>query len=338
MSHLLFIDGHNILYRALHGSLTYDNDGKKRTDESKALETEFTAYKDAVLESLFGLIKHFRPTDVIWAADFGKSWRYDIFPEYKAKRKASREDDIINHEAWKKVTNEFFPHLMYAFPNIRFIHADRAEGDDVIGVGVAEFGGNYNKISLISSDEDLLQLHTSNKITQWKYNSTHKKYTQVTTADPVLSREVKIIAGDTSDSIPNMRVGTGPAGAVDLLAEGFDEWANKQANKDVTKLLKENNELPNTDEFRSEKMAELIETWKSRIEFNRQLIDMRMIPEWVRERIIMAIKTYQVRPMPVADRETEFNLFNFFRYHKTIRAMDQWDAVAPFFAAINRGK
>jgi len=337
MSHLLFIDGHNILYRALHGSLTYNKDGTKRSDESKATETEFLDYKEAVMESIYGMIKHFRPTDVIWAVDFGKSWRYDLYPDYKIDRRNKRDDDIINHEAWKKVTNEFFPHLMYALPNIRFIHADRAEGDDVIGVGVMEFGGNYDKISMVSSDEDLLQLHTSNKITQWKYDSKNKKYAQVTTDDPMMAREIKIIAGDTSDSIRNMRVGSGPAAALTIINEGFDEWAPKQAKKDVAKLLKENVDLPNTEEFKTEKMNEFIEKWKNQREFNRKLIDMRMIPDWVRERIITAIKTYEVRPMPVADKTTESNLFNFFRYHKTLRAMEEWDSVASAFADINRG-
>ena len=141
-------------------------------------------------------------------ADHGKmviacdsySWRKDVFPEYKAARKANRESD--KHD-WKEIfdliestLNDLRENFPYAV-----IKIDSAEADDIIGaltVEMSEFGGE--DVVIISADKDFIQLQQYGNVTeQWS---------------PLFNKMVKddnprkylfehLLKGDSGDGVPN---------------------------------------------------------------------------------------------------------------------------------------
>ena len=141
-------------------------------------------------------------------ADHGKmviacdsySWRKDVFPEYKAARKANRESD--KHD-WTEIFNlieSTLDDLRENFP-YAVIKIDSAEADDIIGaltVHKSDFGGE--DVVIISADKDFIQLQQYGNVTeQWS---------------PLFNKMVKddnprkylfehLLKGDSGDGVPN---------------------------------------------------------------------------------------------------------------------------------------
>lgn len=94
--------------------------------------------------------------DLVIAGDDRKYWRREVFPHYKAGRKAARERSPFD---WNVIFDgittvrselqEFFPYPVVCVPG--------AEADDVIGSLVKEFHSKES-IVIVSGDKDFVQL------------------------------------------------------------------------------------------------------------------------------------------------------------------------------------
>ena len=152
-----------------------------------------------VLNSLRGHNKKFRDKygEMVIASDSGNVWRKQVFPNYKANRKETREKS--DHD-WPKIfeilsniRRELKEHMPY-----RHLHIDTAEADDIIAVLCKQF--HDQKILILSGDKDFIQLHNKN-IQQ--YNPVLNKFVGKDENPSIYIKE-HILKGDRSDGIPNV--------------------------------------------------------------------------------------------------------------------------------------
>ena len=106
--------------------------------------------------------------------DYGKmviacdsySWRKDVFPEYKAQRKANRSKDKHDWQQIFDLIESTLQDLRENFP-YAVIKIDSAEADDIIGaltVEMSDFGGE--DVVIISADKDFIQLQQYGHVIQ----------------------------------------------------------------------------------------------------------------------------------------------------------------------------
>lgn len=213
-----------------------------------------------ILNTIRANIRKFREYgEVVIACDGQTYWRREVFPFYKSNRKKNR--DASGHDwqsifdCMKKIREELKQHSPY-----KVIEATGAEADDIIGVLCRQYGDS-EKIMILSSDKDFVQLQTNPNIKQ--YSPTLKKF--IKTDDPIRQLNELIIRGDAGDGIPNI------LSADNSIAEGIRQ-------KPITKkfldevLVKAQGSVGDS----------LIRNWDR----NRQLIDLNMIPESVSKTIL----------------------------------------------------
>ena len=151
-----------------------------------------------VLNSLRGHNKKFRKQygEMVIACDSGNVWRRDIFPNYKAGRKANREKSEHDWEyifdLLSKVKNEIKQFLPY-----KVIEVESVEADDIIAVLCKR---TNEKVLILSGDKDFIQLH-KDRIKQ--YNPVLNKFVGQGENPSLYIRE-HILKGDRSDGIPNV--------------------------------------------------------------------------------------------------------------------------------------
>lgn len=130
-----------------------------------------------------------------------KSWRKNVFAEYKASRSTNREKSKINwDEVWRCI-NLVREEITKYFP-YKVIQVDGAEADDVIAgvVKLTQEFGYHEDVMIISSDKDFIQLQKYKNVKQFSPGT--KKL--VTEADPAQYLHEHIFRGDSSDGVPNV--------------------------------------------------------------------------------------------------------------------------------------
>lgn len=138
---------------------------------------------------------------MILCCDGGNIWRKKFFPEYKANRKASREQSSIDWNEFFRILNLVRDEIREHVP-FRVVHVQGAEADDVIAVlteSTQEFGHGEN-VMIVSSDQDFLQLQQYSNVHQ--YSPTTKK--MLVEKDAIRFLREKILRGDTGDGVPNV--------------------------------------------------------------------------------------------------------------------------------------
>lgn len=162
------------------------------------------------LNSLLSYNKKFSDTygEIVLCCDSRNSWRRDIFPYYKHKRRTNKDSSPID---WNQVfecidilreeIEEYFPY--------KVVKVERAEGDDIIAVLAMHFSETRKHqvglieeaepLLIISSDKDFKQLQILQNIDQW--SPLLKKFVRENRPDLFLKRH--IIKGDSGDGIPN---------------------------------------------------------------------------------------------------------------------------------------
>ena len=132
--------------------------------------------------------------ELILCCDDRKSWRKELFPNYKASRKKTRSAAPIDWENLYECLNQLKEELTEWFP-YKVLQAEKAEADDVIAVLV----GLANERTLIlSSDKDFVQLHQFNVR---QYSPIQKKFVE---GDAKWSLHEKLVKGDVGDGVPNI--------------------------------------------------------------------------------------------------------------------------------------
>jgi DNA polymerase-1 len=199
---LVLIDGSSYLYRAFYAlpGLT-------------APSGQPTGAIYGVLTMLHKLIKEERPNllGIVFDAP-GKTFRHDLFPEYKANRASTPEDLIVQIEP-----------LLTAIENLGLplMRVNGVEADDVIGTLAKEAEQRGMNILIATGDKDFTQL-VSDKITL--LDTMKNKLTDRSAViekfglPPEQIVDFLTLSGDASDNIPGVP-SVGPKTAVKWLQQ-----------------------------------------------------------------------------------------------------------------------
>ena len=165
-----------------------------------AVELSEDLVRHMVLNSLRAHKKRFRDYgEMIIACDSGNVWRREVFPNYKAGRKTTREksghDWTTIFEIMSKIKNELKEHMPY-----KVIEIDTAEADDIIAALVKKSYYTNQNVLILSGDKDFIQLH-NNRVKQ--YNPVLSKFVGQGETPSIYIKE-HILKGDRSDGIPNV--------------------------------------------------------------------------------------------------------------------------------------
>ena len=168
---------------------------------NKNVEPDFVRHM--VLNSLRSYRSKFQGEfgELVLCYDNKTNWRRDYFPNYKHSRRKGRKESKLD---WNNIFDtlhmikdeltEFFPY--------KVLEVDNAEADDIIAsvvFHVASEPKNYEKVLILSSDKDFIQLQKYNFVTQ--YSPIQKQY--INGVDPTTYIKEHILKGDRSDGVPN---------------------------------------------------------------------------------------------------------------------------------------
>ena len=206
---LYLIDGHALAYR-MYFALTAGG-SNQRWQTSKG---EPTAGIFGFARELIRILEQEKPEYMAVAFDTGKTFRHEMFSDYKATRAKMPDDLRPQIERIREMVDIF---------NLPRLEMEGYEADDVLG-SVARVAAEQGLgVKIITGDRDLLQL--VNERTAVYVAGDDKTY--VTDQDVVNSKfgipphqvvDYKAIVGDKSDNIPGV-LGVGEKTALKLLEQ-----------------------------------------------------------------------------------------------------------------------
>ena len=171
-----------------------------------AVELSEDLVRHMVLNSLRGHNKKFRKEygEMVIACDSKNVWRREVFPNYKAGRKANREKSEHDWDAIFSMLHTIKDEIKTFLP-YKVIELETAEADDIIATLVRRqqriVGPNHaKKILILSGDKDFIQLHNENVR---QYNLVLSKFVGKGENPSIYIKE-HIFKGDRSDGIPNI--------------------------------------------------------------------------------------------------------------------------------------
>ena len=202
-------------------------------------------------------------------------WRRDFYPLYKIQRdtKDTSKDKFNIGPSFQYAYEKIIPDICEEWGS-KILKCNFAEGDDCIAIATKYilFKNNFNKVIIISCDKDMVQLANDRTtiITSECLVRNPKKELEKAINEKI-SEEIsasdfllwKIILGDKSDGIPNIK--------------------SKIGNKKAFKLLQDKNELKKL-------LSEDINTAKA-FKRNKKLISLKEIPDEVESLILEELKT-----------------------------------------------
>lgn len=206
-SHVVLVDGSGYIFRAYHAlpPLTRKTDG--------APVGAVAGFSNMLFKLLQGQNNAARPTHFAVIFDAGsQTFRNDIYDQYKANRSAPPED-LVPQFPWVRDATRAF-----GAPSIEM---DGFEADDLIATYARQAEAKGARVTIISSDKDLMQLVTEKIVMLDTMKNKDIGLVQVkekfgVSPDRVI--DVQALAGDSVDNIPGVP-GIGVKTAVLLLEE-----------------------------------------------------------------------------------------------------------------------
>lgn len=193
-------------------------------------------------------------------------WRRDIFPQYKASRKKTR--DSSSHD-WNDIF-EFlnaFKDEMIEFMPYKVLEVYGAEADDIIYTLTHEFETDNGKTLILSGDKDFIQLQRYKNVTQ--YSPITKKFIDGMVWNEYLDEH--ILRGDTSDGVPNVLspdntfvdgLRQKPLGKKKIQSWVEHNIEDVLPNDEVKRNFQRNKKLIDLTEAPQELFSEITKTWK----------------------------------------------------------------------------
>lgn len=207
---LVLVDGHALAYRAffaLHKSGLRSSRG----------EPTYAVFGFAQI--LLTALADYRPEYVAVAFDVGRTFRDDLYAEYKAGRAETPEEF---HQQFERITQ-----LVQAL-SIPIYTAEGYEADDIIGTLARQATAQGVAVIILTGDSDVLQLvdehvrvalanpyGSKTSVTLYDVAQVRKRYDGL---EPAQLADLRGLKGDPSDNIPGVR-GIGEKGAIALLKQ-----------------------------------------------------------------------------------------------------------------------
>jgi DNA polymerase-1 len=208
---LYLIDGHALAYRTYY-ALTRASDGSRWVTKSG----EPTAGTYGFVSVLLRLIEQETPEYLAVSFDTGRTFRDDLYEDYKATREKMPDDLQPQIDRIRQLVQAF---------NIPVLEAEGYEADDVLGTAARLASGQDVDVIILTGDRDLLQLATESihillsgqklsEAAEFGPLQVAEKYG--VTPDQLV--DLKALVGDASDNIPGVR-GIGEKTATALLQQ-----------------------------------------------------------------------------------------------------------------------
>ncbi len=208
---LFLIDGHALAYRA-YFALTRAGDGSRWITKAG----ESTAGTYGFVSVLLRLLESQAPEYLAVSFDTGRTFRDDLYPEYKATRDKMPDDLRLQLDRIRQVVLAF---------GIPILEAEGFEADDVLGTVARRAAEQGVRVVILSGDRDLLQLvddsiHVElagqklSEAIDYGPQDVFDKFG----VSPGQLVDYKALVGDTSDNIPGVK-GIGEKTAVGLIQQ-----------------------------------------------------------------------------------------------------------------------
>ncbi len=197
---LYLIDGHALAYRMFFALTSGAAGGRWQTASG-----EPTAGVFGFARVLMNILETDKPDYIAVAFDTGKTFRDEMFPEYKATR-AKMPDDL-------RTQMDRIRQLVDAF-NMPRLEMEGFEADDVLGSVAKQAAAQGIGVKIITGDRDLLQLVGDHIIVNLPEGGKMGDAKDYITDEDVIAKfgvparlvvDYKALIGDTSDNIPGVK-------------------------------------------------------------------------------------------------------------------------------------
>ena len=204
---LVLIDGHALAYRVFFG-LPLEAFTTKSGEPTNATY----GFTRTLMDQLFAANP---PQYLAVSFDVGKTFRDEMFAEYKGTREKMPDELRVQIDRIRQVVRTF---------NIPVLELDGFEADDVLGTIARQAAPLDVPVQIITGDRDLLQLvddNTTVELPPGRFSSEPQLYDTAAVVAKYGIRpdqivDWKALTGDTSDNIPGV-AGVGNKTAVSLL-------------------------------------------------------------------------------------------------------------------------
>jgi DNA polymerase I len=248
--HFYLIDGSGYIFRAYYAlpPLTRKSDGLPTGAVSGFCSMLFKLLEDSKSNENIQKPTHFA---VIFDSA-RKTFRNEIYSDYKANRSEAPDDLVPQFEYIRKSVIAF---------NLPSVDLPNYEADDLIATYVEQILNKGAKVTIVSSDKDLMQLY---KKDVRLFDPMKNKF--ITTED-IINKfgveakkviDVQSLAGDSSDNVPGV-----PGIGVKTAAELINKYGT------LEKLL------DNTHEIKQNKRRETIITNKDKAIISKKLVTLK---------------------------------------------------------------
>ena len=248
--HYYLVDGSGYIFRAYYAlpPLSRKSDGLPTGAVSGFCSMLFKLLKDTIQDDSINKPTHFA---VIFDSA-RKNFRNEIYKDYKANRSEAPEDLTPQFEYIRKSV------VAFNLPSIELLNY---EADDLIATYAKQITEAKAKVTIISSDKDLMQL-VSDKVRLYDPMKNKvigkKEVFEKFGVKPDQVIDVQSLAGDSSDNIPGVP-GIGPKTAAELI--------NKYKNLD--------NLLKHAGEIKQQKRRETLINNKDKAILSKKLVTLK---------------------------------------------------------------
>ncbi len=209
MRKLVLIDGHALAYRAFF-ALPVQAFSTKSGEPTNATYGFIRTVMDIILSND-------PPEYLAVSFDVGKTFRDEIFPDYKGTREKMPDELRPQIDRIREVVAAF---------NIPILELPGYEADDVLGTVAQQAKDIKVPVHIVTGDRDLLQLVDENTLVELppgRYQKQPSIYDEAAVFEKLGVRpdqvvDYKAMVGDASDNIPGVR-GVGQKTAEKLLAQ-----------------------------------------------------------------------------------------------------------------------
>ena len=225
--HFYLIDGSGYIFRAYYAlpPLTRKSDGLPTGAVSGFCNMLFKLLQDSISND-----NHEKPTHFAVIFDSArKNFRNEIYSDYKSNRSDAPDDLIPQFEYIRKSVKAF---------NLPSIELTNYEADDLIATYTEQILEKGAKVTIVSSDKDLMQLYKKNVRI---YDPMKNKFIN---SDDIVKKfgvnankviDVQSLAGDSSDNVPGV-----PGIGIKTAAELINQYGNLEKLLENAKKIKQN--------------------------------------------------------------------------------------------------
>ena len=262
--HFYLIDGSGYIFRAYYAlpPLTRKSDGLPTGAVSGFCSMLFKLLEDSKSKE-----NKQRPTHFAVIFDSArKTFRNEIYSDYKANRAEAPDDLAPQFEYIRKSV------LAFNLPSVDLINY---EADDLIATYVDQILKKGAKVTIVSSDKDLMQLFKKNvRIFDPMKNKfiSEEDVQNKFGVDPSKVIDVQALAGDSSDNVPGV-----PGIGVKTAAELINKYGNLETLLKSAKEIKQNKRRETLMENREKAIiSKKLVTLKHDAPVDRDLIEFKL--------------------------------------------------------------